>query len=389
MRFLHTADWHVGRQIRGRSRAEEFRAALGEVVGIAVQEGVDAVLVAGDVYEHAAPTPEADALVFEAFLRLHEAGVAVVAIPGNHDSAARFEAFAGLLRSVGVRVVPRVRPPAEGGIVEVPSRSGDEVAEVACVPFVPERRFGDAAALFEGSERWFQAYAQGMGDLLEALAAGFTPGRAHVVLAHLFTDGALVTPGGGERELTIGMAYAVPPSRLPGTVSYLALGHVHLPQDVRGSPAPARYAGSLLQLDFGEAGQRKSVTIVDVAPGTPAKVREVPLTAGRPLADVRGTLDAVIARGRELGDAYIRAFVETDGPVPGIADRVRAELPNALDVHLVYERPERPDGGREPVGSLHPRDRFVAYHRHHHGADPPAELMAAFDEVLALELEEG
>jgi len=388
MRFLHTADWHVGRAIRGRSRAEEFRAALAEVVGIAEQEGVDAVLLAGDVYEHAAPSPEADALVFETFLRLHEAGIPAVVIPGNHDSAARLEAFAGLLASIGVRVVPRVRRPREGGIVEIPSRSGEEVAEVVCVPFVPERRFGDAAALFEASETWFRAYAQGMGDLLGAMAAACTPGHVHLVLAHLFTDGALVTPGGGERELTIGMAYAVPPSRLPGTVSYLALGHVHLPQAVRGSPAPARYAGSLLQLDFGEAGQRKSVTIVEATPGKPAKVREVPLSAGRPLADVRGTLDAVLARGRELPDAHLRVFVETEGPVPGIADRIREELPNALDVHLVYERGEEgPEG--EPVSSLHPRDQFVAYHRHQHGAEPSEELMAAFDEVLALELGEG
>lgn len=388
MRFLHTADWHVGRAIRGRSRAEEFRAVLEEVVGIAVEEGVDAVLLAGDVYEHAAPSPEADAMVFETFLRLHEAQIPVVAVPGNHDSAARLEAFAGVLASIGVRIVPRVRRPEAGGIVEVSSRSGDEVAEVVCVPFVPERRFGDAAALFEGSETWFQAYAQGMGDLLGAMAAACTPGRIQVVLAHLFTDGALVAPGGGEREITIGMAYAVPPSRLPGTVSYLALGHVHLPQAVRGSPAPARYAGSLLQLDFGEAGQRKSVTIVDAVPGRPAKVREVPLSAGRPLADVRGPLDAVLAAGRELPEAHLRVFVETDGPVPGIADRIREELPNALDVHLVYDR--REEGmADEPVSSLHPREQFVAYHRHQHGVDPPPELMSAFDEVLALELGEG
>ena len=386
MRFLHTSDWHVGRAIRGRSRTEEFAAALGQVVGIAVDEGVDAVLLAGDVYEHRAPPPEADDVVFDAFLRLRDAGIRVVAIPGNHDSALRMEALGKLLRPIGVEVAPRIRPPAEGGIVEVPSRDGTEVAEVACIPFVPERRFGDAAALFDAGETWYQSYAQGMGELLGAMSAGFTPGRVQVVLGHLFTDGALVTPGGGERELTIGMAYAVPPSRLPGTVSYVALGHVHLPQAVKGSPAPARYAGSLLQLDFGEAGQRKSISVVDAAPGRPAKVREVPLTAGRPLADVRGTLDEVVARGRELGDAYLRAFVSTDGPKPGIADRVREELPNALDVHLVYERVEHEATG-EPVSSLRPRDQFVAYYRRQHGAEPPAPVLEAFDEILADETE--
>lgn len=388
MRLLHTGDWHVGKAIRGRSRLEEFTAVLDEVVGIAVDEGVDAVLLAGDVYEHRAPAPEADAIVFDAFLRLHDAGIRVVAIPGNHDSAVRLEALAKLLRPIGVEVVPRVVTPDRGGIVEVPSRDGSEIAEVACVPFVPERRFGDAAKLFDASESWYQSYADGMGELLAAMARGFTPGRVSVVLGHLFTDGALVTPGGGEREITIGIAYAISPSRLPGDVSYLALGHVHMPQPVKGAPAPARFAGSLIQLDFGEAGQRKSVSIVDAQPGKPAKVREVALTAGRGLLDLRGTLDEVTARAGEVGDAFLRVFVETDGPVPGIADRVREALPNALDVHLVYDRADAAPSG-EPVSSLHPREQFVAYYHSQHGAEPGEDLLGAFDEVLALEAEGG
>jgi exonuclease SbcD len=387
VRFLHTGDWHVGKAIRGRSRAGEFAAALDEVVAIAVDEGVDAVLLAGDVYEHRAPAPEADALVFDAFLRLHDAGIRVVAIPGNHDSALRMEAFGKVLRPLGIEVVPRVARPEEGGVVVLPSRDGAEEAEIAAIPFVPERRFGDAAALFDASEAWYQSYAQGMGELLAAMASGFTAGRIPIVLGHLFTDGALVTPGGGERELTIGIAYAVPPSRLPAEAAYVALGHVHLPQAVKGSPAPARFAGSLLQLDFGEAGQRKSVTIVEAHPGKPAKVTEVPLSSGRALKDLRGSLDAVVAQGADAGDAWLRVFVETDGPVPGIADRIRSELPNALDVHLVYERDDVGDREGDPLSSLHPREQFVAYHEAHHGVPPSEALLAAFDEVLELETE--
>jgi exonuclease SbcD len=386
VRLLHTGDWHIGKAIRGRSRIEEHAAALEEVVTIAIDRGVDAVLVAGDVYEHRAPSPDADAVVFDAFLRLHHAGIRVVVIPGNHDSPLRLDALGKLLRPIGVEVASRVLPPGRGGIFEVPSRDGSEIAEVACVPFVPERRFGDATALFEATEAWFASYAQGMGELLAAMAAGFTPGRASIVLAHLFTDGALVTPGGGEREITIGMAYAVPPSRLPGQVSYLALGHVHLPQAVKGSPAPARFAGSLLQLDFGEAGQKKSVSVVDVVAGKPAKVEDVPVSSGRALRDVRGPLDAVLEQGAAAGDAFLRIFVEADGPIPGIADRIRDELPNALDVHLVYDR-EDATPGAEPVSSLHPRDQFVAYYRSQHSVEPAPELLEAFDEVLDLETE--
>jgi exonuclease SbcD len=380
MRLLHTGDWHVGRTIRGRSRAPEFAEALGEVVGIAAQESVDAVLIAGDLYDHRSPTPEADNLVFEALVRLHESGTPVVAIPGNHDSALRLGALAKLLKPIGVTVVPRVVPPTHGSVIEVASRDGDEAARVACVPFVPERRFGDAASLFKATEAWYQSYAEGMGGLLQAMAEPFRPDRVNVLLGHLFTDGAI--PGGGEHQITIGIEYAVSPSRLPATASYVALGHVHRPQAVKGAPSPTRYAGSLLQLDFGETEQTKSVTVVEATAGKPAKVREVALSAGRRLLDVEGTLDEVMAKGEALKDAYLRVFVLTDGPVPGIAERVRDVLANAVDVSLRYERQEARDSG-PPLSSLQPRDQFVSYYRREHGVDDvPDDLMGAFDEIL-------
>jgi exonuclease SbcD len=378
MRFLHTGDWHVGKTIRGRSRIEEFRAVTQEIVGIATAEAVDVVLIAGDLYEQRSPTAEADAVVFEAFLSLHDAGIPSVVIPGNHDSAVRLEALGGLLRHVGARVVPKVVPPHRGSVAEVPSRDGSEGGLVACVPFVPARRFADAVALFRGTEAWFQDYAEGMGRVLEAMAAAFRPDRVNLLMAHLYTDGALIA--GSEREVTIGMEYAVAPSRLPTQAAYAALGHIHRPQAVRGTPCPARYAGSPLQLDFGEAGQAKSVTIIEGRPGAPAQVREVPLTTGRSLITVEGTLDQIMSRAEELAGAYLRVAVETDGPVPGIADRIRQVLPDAVDIRLTYERKdEEPEKG---LASLSPRDQFVSYYRAAHGSEPADELMGAFDRVL-------
>jgi DNA repair protein SbcD/Mre11 len=380
MRLLHTADWHVGRTIRGRSRVEEFTEVLAEVVGIAREESVDAVLVAGDLYDHRAPSPEADALIFDTLVRLYEAGIPVVAIPGNHDSALRWQALGRLLDPIGVHVVPRVVPPTQGSVVEIRARGGDETALITCVPFVPERRFADAAALFDAPEAWFLSYAEGMGRLLAAMAESFRSDAVNVVLAHLFTDGAI--PGGGEHQVTIGIEYAVSPSRLPATASYVALGHVHRPQPVRGAPSPTRYAGSLLQLDFGETEQTKSVAVVEARAGAPAKVREVTLSAGRRLVDVEGTLDEVVSAGRALPDAYLRVFVRTDGPVPGLAAQVRDELPNAVDVALRYERADVPDDARS-LASLQPQDQFAAYYRREHGVeDVPEDFVRAFAEVL-------
>jgi DNA repair protein SbcD/Mre11 len=382
MRLLHTGDWHVGKALRGRSRADEFAGALSEMIGIAERERVDAVLVAGDLYDHRAPAPEADVLVFDALVRLHEAGIPVVAIPGNHDSAVRLEALAKLLRQIGVTVVPRVAPPDQGSLVEIPSRDGSESALVACVPFVPERRFGDAAALFRATEEWYQSYAEGMGRVLAAMTEPFRPDRVNVLLAHLFTDGAI--PGGGEHQITIGIEYAISPSRLPATATYVALGHVHRPQAVRGAPSPTRYAGSLVQLDFGERDQTKSVALVDASAGAPARIEQVPLSAGRRLLDVEGTFDEVLAKGQRLPDAFLRVFVHTEGPVPGMAERIRDALPNAVDVQLRYERADAHDDG-PPLSSLQPRDQFVSYFRREHGVDRvPEDLMHAFDEVLGV-----
>src|SRR5262245_45891256 len=134
MRFLHTADWHIGKTLRGHSRMEEFAAALDEVYRIASDEKVDCVLISGDLHEHKLATPEADKLIFETLARLASSNIAVVAVPGNHDSSIRWEALYPLLAPLGIRVVPRVVPPGDGSVVEVASRNGGEGALVACVP---------------------------------------------------------------------------------------------------------------------------------------------------------------------------------------------------------------------------------------------------------------
>jgi len=377
VRLLHTSDWHLGRALAGRPRTDEFAAVLDEVVRIARDERIDCLLLSGDVYEHKVASPEADRLLFETLVRLRGEGVTVVAIPGNHESPERWRALAPLLAQIGVRVVTRVLRPEDGGVVDVPSRDGVEAARVACVPFVPERLFSSAAAALAGHERWGREYASGMSGLLAAMTASFRDDRVNVLMAHLHTDGARL--GGGEAELTVDGPCAVDPARLP-RADYVALGHIHRPQALDRSPVPARYAGSLLQLDFGERDQAKSVVVVEASPGLEARIRVVPLASGRALRDVRGTLDELRALAPSVGDAWLRATVHTGGPLPGIGDRVRAFLPNAIQVRPVFPREhEGPTG--PALATLQPREQFVAYHRTEHGTEPSAELLATFAEV--------
>lgn len=378
MRFLHTGDWHVGRTIRGRSRMDEFAAALDAVVDAATEERVDAVLMAGDIHDQRSVSVEADRLIFEVLIRLSEAGIPVVAIPGNHDSAPRMAAFAPLLERVGTRMVARVLPPERGSVVEVAARDGSERALVACVPYVPPRRFSDATGLFEDLASGYVDFDASMGALLARYERAFDPAAVNVLMAHMFVSGA--KPGGSERQVTIGADYAVSPTRLPTTASYVALGHIHRAQKVPGAAGEARYCGSLLQLDFGEKGQAKSMTVVDVHPAKPPKVIQVPVDVGRKLLDVDATLDDLDAVADRVGDAYLRVNLTIDHPVPGIADRVRAALPNALDVRLVL--PERADTeSPQSLRGLSPREQFTSYYSAAHDADPAPELLDAFDRV--------
>jgi DNA repair protein SbcD/Mre11 len=379
MRFLHTGDWHVGKTLARHSRVEEARAALEMVVSLAVEHEVDAVLVCGDVFEHLSPSPDAEQVVYEALLRFEEQRIPVVLLAGNHDQPQRWHAIEPLLARFAIHVVPEVRRPDRGGIVELPARDGSASAQIAALPWVTERRLVGAAELMGLAGQPFQTYATEVARLLEALCAAFDPKKCNVLAAHLYISGA--KPAGSERQLTIGDLFAVAPQAIPATPQYVALGHVHRPQRVPGVAVPARYAGSLLQLDFGEAGQGKEVVLVDLVPGKPAKVEEIPLSAGRRLIDVRGPLDELEQYRDTVADAFLRVFLVCDRPQPGLGDQVREILPNTLEVRLEYERQEA-DGRKIDVKQLTPRELFERYYQDRHAAEAESELLDLFDRLL-------
>jgi len=379
VRFLHTADWHVGKPLRGRSRMDEYARALGQVAGIAVDRNVDAVLIAGDVFDSPAPPPEAEKLVYDFLARLVSERIACVLIAGNHDHPKKLGALASLLEGLRIHVRPEVRPPDQGGVVSLASRDGREEARIAVLPFVPERRVVDACTVMDAEHKWFEAYGKRIEDILAALVKGLPATTVNIALAHLLVDGARV--GTGERELHLGSAYGVNPQQLPSTVQYIALGHLHRPQEVL-APAKTRYPGSLVELDFGEQEQDKSVVVLDAQPQRPPHIELVPVTAGRRLRTVEGTLDDLQRLAEERSDDYLRVRVKAEVPTPGLADRVKELLPNALDVTVDHprNRGEQPERGKGR-GKLAPAQLFAAYYEHRHQTPPPPELQKLFDAI--------
>ncbi len=210
------------------------------------------MLIAGDIFDTSAPSAEAETLVYRFFGELSGAGIPAVVIAGNHDHPRRLEAIAPLLSSLGIQARGHVRGPDDGAVVEVQSRDRRERALVATLPWLNERDVVDFARLQEEPGSSLIQYAERVQVALEALTARFEPDTINVAMAHLLADDAMVGPGGGERELHMAMGiYGVRREALPVAAQYVALGHVHKPQEI-ACATKAAYSGSLLQLDFGE-----------------------------------------------------------------------------------------------------------------------------------------
>jgi len=384
MKLLHTSDWHVGKTIRGRSRADEHAAVLAEVAAVAEREAVDLVLVGGDLFDAAAPPPDAERTVYDGLLALTaERTRPVVAIAGNHDSAARLAAVAPVFAAHGVRILTRPTPPGEGGVVEIETGAG--TARVAMLPFPSQRSVVTADALMttDAAEQG-TSYAERVRRLLDVLAGTFDgSGAVDVVLAHLMVMGG--TMGGGERGAHTIFDYWVPATAFPATAAYAALGHLHRAQRIDG-PCPIRYCGSPLQLDFGETANEPSVDVVTADPGRAGvDIRPVPLTGGRRLRIVRGTpeqLQALDPDGFE--DAHLKLVVDS-APRPGLADELRARFPAAVEVVLAArDLDERRGRVDEPSRrGRSPHDLFADYLRSGDAVDD--RVTALFDELVDLE----
>lgn len=368
MRFLHTGDWHVGKTLRGRSRADEHRAVLAEIADIADDRKVDAVLVAGDLFDTAAPGPESEEIVYEVLLRLAQDRTVVV-IAGNHDNPNRFNAVKPLLGLGNVIALPRVARPDDGGVVDFSTPSGER-ARIVLLPFVSQRGIVKAEALMsQDADEHAGVYAERLAKVLAELCATADPDVVNLVLAHAMVHGG--TMGGGERFAHTVFQYSIPTAAFPGDYHYVALGHLHRAQQLGDQP-PICYSGSPLQLDFGETEDAKSVNVVEANPGQPAKVEQVPLSSGRRLRRVSGSMVALAELADTAGHDFLLVEVQ-ELPRSGLADDVRALLPNAVEVRV-----RAAEGGSEEPRSRSGRAPQELFH------DYLADLGASNEGVEAL-----
>jgi exonuclease SbcD len=340
VRLLHISDWHLGRETGGHTRAPDHDAVIAEISALVTEHKPDLVLHTGDLFDVARPGVE-DMHRGIAALQELAALAPTVVISGNHDSPALFRLFDRILSGPGSAFGADSSAPARltfidkakkgaGGLLsfEIPTGSGMHRLRLASLPFVRDGRIVDT---MEDPATWLTAYAERIQTMERALgitlADGYNPNTdVNIFAAHLHVAGA--TWSQSERALHVSDTYASHVEAIP-PVSYAAFGHIHKPQNLPGLTS-GRYAGSPLQLDFGEEGETKRVVLVDTEPGSSAQIQSIDLSAGRRLRSYDGTLDGLAALAPSWGDALTKILIQSDTATAGLAALVRRMLPDAV-----------------------------------------------------------
>lgn len=318
MRFLHTSDWHLGRTLHGESLLEHQASFLRWLVHLAVEREADAVLVAGDVYDRAVPPPDAVRLLDSALSRLSAAGVPVLVTSGNHDSAVRLGFGARLAETAGVHLRTRLEDICSPLVVGGVGMYG--------IPYLlPDAVMGELQA-----ERSHTSVLQAAVARIVADAGRRGLGRV-VVAAHAFVTGAVGCDS--ERDVSVGGIGDAPASVFAG-VDYAALGHLHGAQQVAEN---VRYSGSPLPFSFSERSHVKSVSIVEVGESG-VRVEAVPVPVSRPMAELRGRLEDLLAdSGAAPRDAWVKAVLTDPSRPAAPMERLRDVWPHTLALEF---RPE-------------------------------------------------
>lgn len=354
MRILHTSDWHLGQHFMGKSRQAEHQALIDWLLIQVDAHAVDAVLIAGDVFDTGSPPSYARELYSQLVVRLHNAGIALLLLGGNHDSVATLGESRAMLACLSTTVMAAVDDAADQ-VVVLPLRGGDgEAGCIVCaVPFIRPRdvlqsQAGQSAEEKQQSMRAaIQDYYQSVHEAGRARQAELQKELGRVV--PLIATGHLTTVGASSnesvREIYVGSLDAFPTSAFPA-VDYVALGHIHKPQRV-GGLNHIRYSGSPIPLGFDEARQQKEVLLVDLGADGLTAISPLMVPRFQPLISVSGNLvalaDAIAAAATEGSpekSVWLEVTVAQDDYLSDLPARIEA-MTQGLQLDVLRVRRQR------------------------------------------------
>jgi len=374
MRLLHTSDWHLGQHFMGKSRQAEHQALIAWLLEQVAEHQVDAVLIAGDIFDTGTPPSYARELYSQLVVRLHEAGVALLLLGGNHDSPATLGESRELLARLGTTVIAATHADPATQVIVLPQRNGEPGCLVCAIPFVRPRDVlqSQAGQSAEDKQLSLQQAIQQHYIAVDAAARAKIAelGLTLPVIAtgHLTTVGASTSES--VREIYVGALEAFPTSAFP-PADYIALGHIHRPQKV-GGLEHIRYCGSPIPLGFDEAKQTKEMLLVDLNSDGLKTVTVLPVPRFQGMVAITGNLEtlagaigAAAAEGTRERPTWLEVTVADDDYLADLPARIEA-LTAGWPVEVLRIRRQRGNAAArlaaaasETLDELSPHDVFA------------------------------
>ena len=385
MKIIHTADWHIGQRLHERSRLDEHQQFLDWLLETIQKRKVDLLLVSGDIFDTSLPSAKATKLYYRFLYRLFdETDAYAVITAGNHDSPRHLEAPQEFLKMGHIYVVGLSVEAAE---CVFPFPPDNPQVAVAAVPYLSETELPHVSyeTEIEKSERYRERLKSFYADCVACMPAELPK----VLMGHLFVQGGKVTDS--ERNIQIGGATAIHASDFPDGVNYVALGHLHRPQAIKGAAYPIRYSGSPIPLRFNEADYRKKVYLLELSGGgTLMRDEEIEIPIFKELCTVEGDEVSVLSEAMigTWAEKYIQVKLKLDKPRVGISDEIwRAFNERGGDVLTVeVELPEATQGPVIAVEDMkRPEEIFEQFHKANFDGNPPDETLAqTFSELMQM-----
>lgn len=403
MKILHTSDWHLGKRLDDFSRMGEQQAVLLEICEIAERKNVDALLVAGDLFDTFNPPTEAIDLFYKTLKRLTKNGCRpVIAIAGNHDSPDRIEAPDPLARECGIifagypnsKVIPFELDSglkiltSDEGFLELQLPETNVPLRIMLTPYANEYRLKTCLGL-ENSEEELRTVLQ---QKWQNLAEKYCDNKGvNILVTHLFMiqkgDDLPDEPDDEKPILHVGGAQEVFTDNIPKQIQYTALGHLHRMHKVDVEPCPVYYSGSPLSYSFAEANQKKYVLLIDAEPGKQAEVIETELTKGKKLLRKRAEgLEEALLWLSQNQDALVELTLVTETYLTALERRqINAAHPGVIAVIPEVTNDNVLGGSHQKQIDLSRsmEDLFRDFFRHEKGQEPNVEIMNLFTEILA------
>ena len=387
MKFLHTSDWHLGRALKGHDLSMAQEDALDALVDAAIERGIDAFVIAGDIFDRAFPSVEDIRRLRSALTRVHAAGIQIICTAGNHDEGARLAAFANLLHAK-VAVVGEYDQVGAAVVIE------DEHGPVVFYPLpYLDPDAGRRALAPPGEEMLGRSHEAVMSAAMGRVREDLTqrqqanPNTRAVVIAHAFVIKGEERPeeSDSERNIAVGGIPYVPSAVFDG-VDYVALGHIHGPRTIQEASPMIRYSGSLLRYSISETKHEKSATIVDINPDGTCKLELVPIPQPAGMTRLRGELQELVSGTYET---HYEDFVEiklTDKLIPENHFAQLAQVFTRI-LSVTFERDERNrlGEGYDQAGNvteIPPIDLLRTFYSQHEGEEMDADMEAILTDVL-------